>query len=289
MRIIVTADLHYNIERSKTPTERVAREICAAGGDILLLVGDCVSTDLGVLDELLLLFAGFKGPKLLVSGNHELWTTGEGDSLRRYEEDLHAACARNGVHYLDAEPYRADGVAFVGSVGWYDYSFRRAKLGIPLRFYKHKLGPGAAAQLEAHRHLLAPGDEIEPQAKEVTTRWMDGVRVRLPMDDVAFTRRLADKLRRHLENAAARARRVIVGIHHLPFAQLVPQSIIPNWAFANGFMGSELFGEIVLDYPQVSHLFCGHSHQYKRLRRGHVECINVGSTYREKRFEVLDV
>jgi len=289
MRIIVTADLHYNIARSKAPTEALAREICSAGGDILLFVGDCVSTDFAILDRLMSLFAPFKGAKLLVAGNHELWTCGEGDSLHRYECDLSTACARNGLHYLDTQPFQADGVAFVGSVGWYDYSFRPANLKIPLRFYKHKLAPGAAAQLEEHRHLLAKDDDIQPPAREVTTRWMDGVRVRLPMDDIDFTHRLAVKLRRHLEEVHARSDRVIVGIHHLPFAELVPRSIIPNWAFSNAFMGSELLGETVLDFPKVSHVYCGHSHQHRRLRRRHVECINVGSTYREKRYEVLDV
>jgi predicted phosphodiesterase len=266
MRVIVTADLHYNIARSKAPAEALATEICAVGGDILLFVGDCVSTDLTVLDELLGRFAPFRGTKLLVAGNHELWTCGGDDSLKRYEDELRSACQRNGVHYLDAQPYQADGVAFVG-----------------------KLGPGAARQLESHHHLIEKEDDLPPIARDVTTRWMDGVRVRLPMNDVEFTRYLADKLRRHLEESQSCADRIIVGIHHLPFAELVPRSIIPNWAFANAFMGSDIFGELLLDYPGVSHAFCGHSHQQRRLRRGHVECINIGSTYREKRYEVLDV
>jgi hypothetical protein len=124
---------------------------------------------------------------------------------------------------------------------------------------------------------------------EITTRWMDGVRVHLPMDDVAFTLRLASQLKAHLESVHARADRVIVGLHHLPFAELVPHAIIPNWAFASAFMGSELLGEVLLDFPKVSHVFCGHSHHLRRCRKAHLQCVSVGSTYREKRYEILEV
>jgi predicted phosphohydrolase len=296
MRIIVTADLHYDVARSREPTRALAQSINRTGGDVLLIVGDCVSTDLGLLDEVFGLFETFSGVKLFVAGNHELWTVGGGDSLRRYESELGEVCARNGIHYLDAAPYCCGDIAFVGSVGWYDYSFRSARLRIPLRFYREKVAPGAAAHLEKHRALLTPRDDVPDTAMEVTTRWMDGVRVCLPMSDVAFTHHLRDKLERHLEEAAAGARQVIAAVHHLPFTELVPRSILPNWEFANAFMGSELFGETLLESPRVSHVFCGHSHQPRRCRRTRaradadtLECINVGSTYTEKRHEILEV
>ena len=289
MRIIVTADLHYDVARSKAPAEGIAREICAAGGDILLVVGDCVSTDLAMFDRLFSCFEDFKGPRLLVAGNHELWTAPGCDSMQRYETELHEACDRNGIHYLDAAPYVAGDVAFVGSVGWYDYSFRSAQLDIPLRFYEHKVAPGAAAHFEKHRHLLAETDDIPAAAREITTRWMDGVRVKLPVTDIEFTQKLVEKLRLHLEAVHAEVDRVVAAVHHLPFAEFVPQSIIPNWEFANGFMGSPLFGETLLGYSKLRNAFCGHSHQYKRVQKDHLECVNIGSTYREKRYEVLDI
>jgi len=81
MRIIVTSDLHYNVARSKEPTRAIAREICALGGDVLVLAGDSAAIDLAVLDEVFALFAPFKGAVLAVAGNHELWTIGAADSL----------------------------------------------------------------------------------------------------------------------------------------------------------------------------------------------------------------
>ena len=289
MRILITADLHYDVSRSKAPAEALAREICAAGGDLLLIVGDCVSTDLTMLDRLFSQFEAFHGPRLLVAGNHELWTAPGCDSMQRYETELREVCARNGVHYLDDQPFQSGSIGFVGSVGWYDYSFRSHRLEIPLRFYEHKVAPGVAAQFEKHRHLLAETADIPASARQVTTRWMDGVKVKLPMTDIEFTQQLAEKLRTHIESIQEKVDRIVAAVHHLPFEEFVPHSIIPNWEFANGFMGSPLFGETLLGFSKIRNVYCGHSHQYKRLQKQHLECINIGSTYREKRYEVLDV
>lgn len=289
MRVIVTADLHYDVARSREPTRALAAEICRRGGDFLLIVGDSASASLTVLEEVFGLFESFGGPRLAVAGNHELWTLGGGDSLHKYENELRQACARCGVHYLDAAPFRLGDVGFAGSVGWYDYSFRAARMQVPLRFYQHKVGPGAASYFREHQHLLSRDADVPPAARDITSRWMDGQRVRLPMSDVEFTHRQAEKLRRHLGQLNGDCRKIVAAVHHLPFAELVPRSVIPNWEFANGFMGSELLGEAILECPQVSHVFCGHSHRPGRIRKAALECINVGSTYREKRYEVLDL
>jgi len=289
MRIIVTSDLHYNIARSKAPTRGLAREVCKLGGDILILAGDTASTDLSVLDEVFGLFESFSGERLAIAGNHELWTLGGADSLLRYENELAEVCSRNGVHYLDREPFRAGGLAVVGNVGWYDFTFRSSVLNVPLRFYQHKVAPGAAARLDEHRHLLGDNGDVPEALRQLGTRWMDGVRVKLPVSDIAFTAMLAAKLRQHLEDVSESADRIIAAIHHLPLADLVPHSVIPNWEFATGFMGSELFGEVLFDFDKVSHVFCGHSHRQRRCKKRHLTCCSIGSTYREKQYEVLDV
>lgn len=289
MRIIVTSDLHYNIARSKGPTEAVAEEICRSGGDVLILVGDSAGADLKQLEAVFALFEPFKGARLAVAGNHELWTNGQTDSLYRYENEIAAVCSRQGVHYLDAEPFIMDELAIVGNVGWYDFSFRPSMMKIPLRFYQHKVAPGAAEHIEKHRHLLEAADDVTPAVRQVTTRWMDGEHVRLKISDVDFTHRLVAKLRSHLQEVHEAADKIVTAIHHLPFAELLPTSIVPNWQFGTAFMGSELFGETLLDFPKVGHVFCGHSHQERRCRKRQLQCTSIGSTYREKQYEVLDL
>ncbi len=286
MRLIVTADLHYDILRSQRPTERLAEEINRAGGDALIIVGDACGRDPGILRRCLHLFDSFPGRVFFVAGNHDIWT-GQGNSLDRYERELATVCEEAGVWYLDARPYVQDGVALIGSCGWYDYSFRHEELGIPMRFYEHKVAPGAAARLEEYGRLLDDRHDVTDAMLEITTRWMDGVNVHLPMSDGEFTRRLRDRMAAHLRAVAGEARQIVVAIHHVPFAEMVHRSGRPNWDFANAFMGSPLFGELLLSVAEVRYVFCGHTHRPLRRRIGHIECVNVGCTYRAKRYETL--
>jgi len=288
MKIVVTADLHYDIARSVGPTKQLAEQICALQADALIIVGDTCGRDSRILGRCLRLFDGFCGTKLLVAGNHELWTD-HGDSLARYERELPAVARRCGFEVLDQGPAILDGVAIVGNMGWYDYSFRSPDLPIPMRFYQAKVAPGAAALLPEYRHLLNGCKDIPPEALAITTRWMDGRFVKLPFDDAEFARRLADTLAGHLEQASRRADHVVVAIHHLPFERLVPRTGRPSWDFANAYMGSGLFGQVIAACPKVRHVVCGHSHRAGGFEQDGLRCTNIGSTYVRKRFEILEL
>ena len=61
MRILATADLHYDIWRSRQPAERLASQIIAAGGDVLILAGDTAGIDSEKLAQCLQLFDRFSG------------------------------------------------------------------------------------------------------------------------------------------------------------------------------------------------------------------------------------
>jgi len=290
MTILVTADLHYDIARSRAPAARMAEEVCRRGGDALVLVGDTAGARLTPLRECLRLFAGFSGRKLMVVGNHCLWCRPGEDSLARYERILPEVAAAEGFTLLDHEPVVLKGVGLVGSVGWYDYSFRDESLGIPEAFYRAKLAPGAAAcdegcggLIEAHRSALT----VEQMA--ISSRWMDGRYVRLGMTDEQFTSLLAEKLAGHLDGVAGRVERIVAFVHHLPFGELVPRDRPREFAFAAAFMGASRLGEVLLDCEKVTHVYCGHSHWWDSRRVGRIEVVNVGSTYTRKRLEVLEL
>jgi predicted phosphodiesterase len=288
MRLIVTADLHYNIARSKAPTMAVAEEICQRRADGLLILGDIGGRDIGIVSECLHLFDRFPGRKFFVAGNHDIWTDPEGDSLVRLERELPAVCREAGFHPLDIEPAELDGIGLAGSIGWYDYTFRPGRLGIPLRFYQQKIAPGAAARTPGHEHLMEDTSDIPEDAMRIGARWMDGVHARLPISDEAFCDRLLNRLDNHLDQLSE-CRSIVAGIHHLPFRQLVPQQENPSWAFAAAFLGSERFGELLARHDRVRYVLCGHSHMQSRVRRDHIECINVGCTYKAKRYETIDI
>lgn len=290
MRILITADLHYDIARSREPTEALARRALKTGGDCLVLVGDSAGRAIEPLRACLRLFADFPGRKLLVPGNHCLWCNPDEDSVDRYERILPAAAGEEGFAVLDHEPVVCDGVGLVGSVGWYDYSLRDHSLDIPLPFYRAKVSPGAAARLDEHDDLFdAHRHTLTDRHLAFGARWMDGVHVRLPFTDEQFVTLLAHKLARQLADVSARSDRVVALLHHLPFERLVPASRPERLAFAAAYMGSRRFGEVLLGCDKLTHVYCGHSHWPARRRIGGVKVVNVGSTYTHKHLEVLDL
>jgi predicted phosphohydrolase len=289
MRLVVTSDLHYNVLRSKQPTLSIAEEICRLHADALLILGDAAGQDLSILRECLHLFDGFNGRKLFVPGNHELWTTPGTCSLARYEEVLPQTCAEAGFHMLDHQPVVLGRLGLVGSMGWYDFSFRPEHLGIPLRFYQEKIAPGAASRMERYLHLLDPGDDIPEPALRMGTRWMDGEHVRLPMTDLEFCCRLLNRLDEQLTRVGETCETIVVGLHHAPFAELVPHNDNPSWAFARAFLGSAAFGDLLLRHPKARHVYCGHLHKDGQVTRDHVTCTSTGCTYLAKRYEIVEL
>jgi predicted phosphodiesterase len=284
MRLLVTADLHYNHVRSKPLARELIEQMNRAGGDVLLLVGDTATANGDALEECLSLFE-FDRPKLFVAGNHELWTRGD-DSYGLFTTDLPRRVRSLGWTWLETEPFIAGETAIVGTIGWYDYSLAQSDLEIPRRFYEAKISPGAAQLLPEFRHLLA--DDVSDRARSVVARWNDGKFVKLHKTDEAFLEECLTQLERSL-SAAGNASHVIAAVHHLPFAELLPPPRIPQWDFAKAYFGSARIGQLLLKYPNVRQVFCGHTHLALEAKIGPVHAINVGSGYHWKTFRTIDL
>ena len=286
MRLLVTADLHYNHPKSRALADTMIDDMNRTSGDVLLLVGDTAIADGDSLKQCLSRFR-FDGPKLFIAGNHELWTHGP-DSYAIFKEELPRRVRAMGWRWLQDEPFVAgNDTTIVGSVGWYDYSFAQASLGIPQRFYEAKVSPGAAEQMEEWAFLLERDDDVPPHAREVIARWNDGRFVKLHRSDAAFVAELCEQLQSQLE--AVTTPRVIAAIHHLAFRELLPPPRTAQWDFAKAYLGSERFGELLLRYPKVSDLLCGHSHFPAEATVGHIHAVNIGSGYRTKTFKALEI
>ena len=78
-------------------------------------------------------------------------------------------------------------------------------------------------------------------------------------------------------------------IHHVPFRQLLPADRPPQFAFAAAYLGSDRIGEALVACEKLSHVFCGHSHWRSRIRINKMDILAIGSTYKEKHLEVLEL
>jgi hypothetical protein len=291
MRLLVTSDLHYNHARSRPLADELIARMNREPGDALLVVGDTAVADGDALERCLALFT-FGGPKLFVAGNHELWTSRD-DSYQLYTHELPRRVSAMGWHWLEGAPFVAGDVAVVGNVGWYDYSFAQPELGIPRRFYEHKVSPGAARELSRFSHLFDghhddDDDAISPAAMDLVARWNDGKFVRLHRSDEQFLAERLDQLERDLHHVRA-ARAVLAAVHHLPFAALLPPPHSAQWDFAKAYLGSERIGRLLLRYGNVREVVCGHSHFAADTRVGPVRAVSLGSGYRAKLFHVHEL
>jgi predicted phosphodiesterase len=286
MRLLVTADLHFNHRHSKPLAEQSIGEMNAAGGDVLLVIGDTAVADGDELEQCLSRFR-FSGPKLFVAGNHELWTNRD-DSYAIFNQELPRRVRDLGWQWLETDPFVTDRVTILGSVGWYDYGFARDALGIPKRFYESKVSPGAAQRFSEFSWLFVPSDDIPAASREVMARWNDGKFVKLHRPDEVFLDELLSRLKSQLI-AAASARSVIAAIHHVPFHELLPPTRGAQWDFARAYLGSPRIGELLARFGNVSHVLCGHSHFPAEARIGPIHAINIGSGYRYKTFRTIDL
>jgi 3',5'-cyclic AMP phosphodiesterase CpdA len=287
MRLLLTSDLHQNHPRSKPLAEELIEQINRTDGDVLVLIGDTAVLADGALEACLSRIK-FGGEKLFVPGNHELWTRGSDSSYQLHQGILPAKVRQLGWRWLPGEAFVADTVAIVGSLGWYDYSFAQENLGIPRRFYEAKVSPGAANRLEEFSGLLEKREDVSEHAMNVIARWNDGKFVKLHRTDEAFLDELLATLRTQLDSLRDHPH-VIAAVHQLPFRELLPPPKSAQWDFAKAYLGSERIGQLLLEYPNVREVFCGHSHFPAEATVGHIRAKNMGCGYHHKQLEIVDV
>jgi 3',5'-cyclic AMP phosphodiesterase CpdA len=273
LRLAVTADLHWGHSAAGDEATLLLRDFLAGDPpDVLLLGGDVGTAE--HFRQCLALFTDLPSRKALVPGNHDLWVLPDderGDSLAVYCEHLPAACAAEDFHYLDGGPLvLRDDLAVVGAINWYDYSWSLERL---------------------RRHV--PDWEERLRSKRFDRgRHNDGRFIRWPLDDVRFTAAVVTALRRHLEEALARARQAVVVAHHPPLYGLSFPGERPCTADAllwDAFTGNREAEEVLGAYAdRVPLVFCGHTHRARECASGPTRGYNVGGDYHFKRLLLVD-
>ncbi len=269
LRIAVTADLHWGPNpRGDLATRELVAYLRTNQPDLILLAGD-----IGAGNEFqpcLELFRDLGCHKAVVPGNHDIWVTPDdvrGDSLDVYRVHVPRACAATDFHYLDAGPlYLEDaGLAIVGTINWYDYSWSIEKLSQQLPDYEERL----------RTKVFSRG------------RHNDARFVRWPLDDGRFTAEVVGKLERDLNEALQKAERCIVVTHHPPFYELGFPRVGPLSIDAmlwDAFCGNRTMEELLTRHAaRIDFVFCGHTHLARSATIKGIRGYNVGSDYHFKR------
>jgi len=268
VRVAAISDLHFG--QDACAAQVGVDQLASCDADIRIVAGDLGSSKKSILNALSTLKQCPK-PLLIVAGNHDLWVTehDEDDSEERFKWFV-AKVKEFGFWALDEEPFVAGEVAFVGSVGWYDYSFRRRDPPTDGLVIITKDGEKRWAQLTDKDYSakfisyilasdLAANPYAPPETRVYQTGWNDGRFIRWRFSDKAFLRRCIKHLKRQL-NRVKKLNTVVAVTHHIPFREFILTRGDPRWDFNNAFLGAESLGALLLRYRNVRYSICGHTH-----------------------------
>jgi hypothetical protein len=296
VRLFVTADLHHGIRREWLPlTARLAAWVLdrAEEGDVLALAGDLACGDLKGLAPCLATFASFPGPKALVPGNHDLWSSEDGLGARAlYEGELPRIARAHGFAMLDQGPLRAPWPRPAGADGGGDEA---SVLGLA----------GGYGGYDFTLPDLAPLDAEE--RAEVEAAWRTGRFRHVFWNDYAFMKEPDGGPFDHAGFAAERALRLgehLAALERDPAVRAVAcithtgaaveqvrdhpagrgRPLCGNLWF-RGLSGSARIGEAIARSPKTRLHVCGHTHHERAFtdetgRR----FINLGCDYDRKRW-----
>jgi len=278
VKIVAAADLHFS-ESNRERVTALARAMCHAHADALVLAGDLVAGDANDMSEALELFADYAGPKLMVAGNHDLW--GERppfDTWLKYERTIADVAEAQGFHYLDQGPLVVDDVAFVGGVGWYDYRFRQLAEPVPGvrvtpvcvsysadRVANFKSVPGAGEMSWGEltdADFACRGLVWQTDGAPHVAVWNDGIYIDWGRSDQEMTRWCVERLRAQMAKVSGSARRLVGVTHFVPFAEFIPApGDDVKKALAAAYMGSPQLGEALRESDALRVAIFGHRHR----------------------------
>ncbi len=297
MRIVALADLHHP-SGGRRRLDALAEACRRQQADVLMLAGDLTAFSLADFGRVLREFADVAPLRLVVAGNHDVWTHAGLHTHRRYARRLPLLCDRFGFRFLDREPAILDDVAFVGCLGWYDYSLRQVEEPVP----GVRVSPAHPSHRSSFSHLkVARGredlrwDELtsaDYRGRGLTYReegrlrsvvWNDALYVEWQMPDELVVARQV----RHLQDCARRvdqAGRLVAVTHTVPFLEAFAEPYPRvDWAFCRAYMGATALGLALEDDPRLTLWITGHVHYQVDVRCRGVRVVNVAAAPEQRR------
>lgn len=242
MKICCFGDIHYyGLRRDLEKFTRNVENLCL-DSNIIVIVGDISSS--GKLEHVEEVLSTVKEivnptPLLVIPGNHDIYLSeheraSDISSLLKLSM-FNELVERLGCIALMKRPFILRDTAFVGSMGWYDYSFAPEWLGLSI-------------------------DDFRDKSFGLYT-WADRDYVKLPFSDEEFTLYLLNKFEEDIKRIYDKVDKIVVVMHHIPFRKLVEYKLRPEWDYFSTFMGSENFGYMIKKYgDKVKLVVYGHSH-----------------------------
>jgi putative phosphoesterase len=272
LKILSLSDLHLDInkENSQKILNQLLEIIQKNSIDIFIIAGD-IAANLKVIAEFFNRFIDIEIPKLYVPGNHDLWVN-ENQTLNshlKYYEILPEIASTFEWHYLPQKPLKIDDVAFIGSVGWYDYSTRNKDLDAILSYehYEQKVNPTNKVWMD--KQFITWNRNISD--KDLTTKFL--TEMLFDLKSLNFKTILQEN-HNSLTNSMINENiaNLIAITHTVPDEEIIYRTNNINIDYFHAFLGSNRIGELldtILDTRVIN--LCGHYHRKSEIIKGNRE------------------
>jgi predicted phosphohydrolase len=134
MKIVYCSDLHVDITQNNLKLiPEIYDYLIENKPDVFVIAGD-LANSCSDINNALTLFKELEMIKIFIPGNHDLWIESknqlkkDNDSFDKYTHLLSEICKNNNFFYPIFDPLIINDIAFIGTVGWYDYSIRDKRL-----------------------------------------------------------------------------------------------------------------------------------------------------------------
>jgi hypothetical protein len=262
MRLIVTSDTHYH-PRWSGILEGFIAQIASLKPDCFVIAGD-VGEGINGYDRMLQLLQILDCPRLILTGNHDLWRNSDIGSQILWDRALPELTRQRGAIWLEGENWVSNGIGICGTNGWYDYSGCDPDLPYTDDEY-----------WEMKRFYIVDGERVD-------WKWTDIEFARLIGD--AFSQRLA------VLTADSNIRQIIAVTHVPVFKEAIlrkPADI--QWNTSNAYFYNLTLGSRIMVSPKISRVFSGHTHIGVTAQVGTIQMEVIPSDYGAPAYTMLDL
>lgn len=253
MRIGILSDMHVdmNFKDGNRVEDAVIKNIKDNKLDILITAGDVSGDYKKTLYTLEDIQHKSKAKVLFVPGNHDIWNK-ENPQKNTYE--IYNELKKfNGN--LSGGNIIIDDWAFVGDIGWYDYSFGSNE-------YKY---------------------EDFTIGKAYGRTWQDKKYVDWEMSDIEAADKFYNDLRERMDQV--KDKKIILVTHMVIHEAFIVPDDIEMWKYFNAFLGSRKPLDLARKY-NIKYAIMGHVHYRKRKVENGVDyicnCLNYRSQWHQK-------
>ncbi len=239
MKIAAISDIHLDINKDYDVLGAIRSEVESTGSDVLIVAGD-IAEDFRVVQKSMEDLERTSSFRLLyVPGNHDLWSP----DMDKYSTDYIYASYMGDERCLSGKTAEQGDVAFIGDVGWFDYSFGN--------------------------HERFTDDSFDSMSYMGRT-WQDKIHSSWTENNKAAC---ALQLR-SIEASIAKAgkKKIVAVTHMLPVREFTVLDARPEWEFFNAFLGSEKLG-CLFEEKGVSVSVSGHVHYRKEIVKNGIRYI----------------